>query len=74
MKKLSANYKVIIFTTRNSTLALKWVSDNGLDDFIEKVTNVKEPAYLIVDDRCITFDGDYEKLQSQIENFKVWYR
>ena len=74
LRDLSVNYKIIIFTTRNSILASKWVTDNGLDDFIEKVTNVKEPAYLIIDDRCITFGGDYEKLQSQIENFKVWYK
>lgn len=74
LKELSKNYKVIIFTTRNSDLASQWVSDNNLGDYVEKVTNIKEPAYLMIDDRCITFRGDYDQLQNQIENFKVWYR
>ena len=74
IKELSNNYKVIIFTTRNASLATKWLSDNGLDNYVEKVTNIKEPAYLIIDDRCINFNGDYGDLKTQIENFKVWYR
>ena len=71
---LSENYKIVIFTTRNSFLASKWIVENGLGEYVENVTNVKEPAYLIVDDRCINFDGDYSKLKNKIDNFKVWYK
>ena len=74
LKELSKNYKVVIFTTRNSTLASQWVIDNKLDDYVEKVTNIKEPAYLMIDDRCITFNGDYHQLEQQIADFKVWYK
>lgn len=74
IKELSKNYKIIIFTARNSLIASKWVIDNGLVDYIENVTNVKEPAYLIIDDRCINFKGDYKELKNKIDNFEVWYK
>ena len=83
-KELSENYKIVIFTTRNSLIASKWIIENGLDEYriiengldeyIENVTNVKEPAYLIIDDRCINFNGDYKDLKEKIEKFEVWYK
>ena len=74
IKELSDDYKIVIFTTRNSLIASKWVIENGLDKYVENVTNIKEPAYLIIDDRCINFDGDYEELKNKINNFVVWYK
>ena len=73
-KELSENYKIVIFTTRNSLIASKWIIENGLDEYVENVTNVKEPAYLIIDDRCINFNGNYEELKSKIKDFEVWYK
>lgn len=72
--KLSKNYDVKLFTTRNKVLAGKWLVENDLDTIIKDITNVKELAYLYIDDRCITFDGNFENLESQIANFKPWYR
>ena len=74
VKKLSEKYKVILFTTRNLLLAGEWVIKNNLDKYIQNVTNVKEPSYLIIDDRCVNFCGDYAEIFSKIENFKVWYK
>ena len=71
---LSKKYKVVIFTSRNLLLTAKWVMDNGLDKFVSNVTNVKEPAFLMIDDRCLNFDGDFEKLKKEIDNFEVWYK
>jgi hypothetical protein len=48
--------------------------ENHLDDYIKDITNVKEVAWLIVDDRCVRFNGDYDKLLSDIDNFRVWYK
>ena len=66
IKELSENYKIVIFTTRNSLIVSKWIIENELDKYVENVTNVKEPAYLIIDDRCINFNGDYDKLKAKI--------
>lgn len=74
IKELSEDYKIVIFTTRNSLIASKWIIENRLDNYIENVTNVKEPAYLIIDDRCINFKGDYEELKNKIKDFEVWYK
>ena len=74
IKELSEDYKIVIFTTRNSLIASKWIIENGLDEYVENVTNVKEPAYLIIDDRCINFNGNYEELKSKIKDFEVWYK
>ena len=42
--------------------------------YIENITNIKEPSFLIIDDRCINFKGNFEELKSQIDNFKIWYK
>ncbi len=68
------NYEIKIFTTRNRLLTSKWLIDNGLEEIVSDVTNVKEPAYLYIDDRCILFNGDFEKTREQINNFKVHWK
>ena len=74
IKNLSEDYKIKIFTTRNRLLASEWVINNGLKEFVNDITNVKEPSYLLIDDRCINFNGNFEDLRNQINNFKVWYK
>ncbi len=74
VKKLSKKYEVKLFTTRDKFLASIWLMENHLDDYIKDITNVKEVAWLIVDDRCVRFNGDYDKLLSDINNFQVWYK
>lgn len=68
------NYEIKIFTTRNRLLASKWLIDNGLDKIISDVTNVKEPAYLYIDDRCVLFNGDFNDTLQQINNFKAYWK
>ena len=74
IRELSKDYKVVIFTTRDSILASYWIKDNNLTQYVDHITNIKEPAYLIIDDRCINFNGSYDDLKNQIKNFKVWYK
>ena len=74
IKELYQNYKIVIFTVRNSLIVSKWLIENGLDKYVENVTNIKGPAYLIIDDRCINFKGDYKRLKKEIEKFNVWYK
>lgn len=74
VKTLAPNYKLYLFTTRNTQSAKQWLSDNDLDKYFEDVTNTKIPAYIIVDDRGLRFDGSFEKVLKGIENFRVWYK
>ncbi len=74
LEELYKNYKMKLFTTRKTNLAKQWLIDNNLDKYFLDVTNTKEPAWLYIDDRCIKFEGDYNKLYTDIKNFKAWYK
>ncbi len=74
LQDLSKNYDVKLFTTRNRLLASKWIIENGLIDLISDVTNVKEPCWVYIDDRCITFDGNFNGLVRKIDNFKPYFK
>ena len=74
LRDLSKNYDIKIFTTRNIELASKWIEENGLNEFVVGITNVKEPCWVYIDDRCITFDGKFEGLIDKINNFKPYYK
>ena len=74
LRDLSKNYDIKIFTTRNSELVSKWIEENGLNEFVIGITNVKEPCWVYIDDRCITFDGKFEGLIDKINNFKPYYK
>ncbi len=73
LQKLSLEYNIKIFTTRNKLLTAKWLIDNNLYNFIDDITNIKELAYLYVDDRCICFNNDYIDTISQIKSFKTYW-
>lgn len=68
------NYEIKIFTTREKSLAQKWVEENQLSQFVAEVTNKKDPAYLIIDDRCLTFKGDYQNTLTEIRTFLPWFK
>ncbi len=68
------NYDIKIFTTRNKLLTAKWLIENDLDQFVLDITNVKEPAYLTIDDRCLCFNGNFKKTTEQINNFKAHWK
>ena len=74
LEQLRTEYKIKIFTTRDKKRAEKWVEENGLTDLVEGVTNYKEPCYLIIDDRCVRFGGDYQNTLTEIQTYKQWYR
>ena len=74
LEYLSKEYELKIFTTRNRLLTSKWLIENKLDSFVTDVTNIKDPAYLYIDDRCICFNGDFKKMINEIENFNVYWK
>ena len=74
IKNLSQNFIVKIFTTRDHTKTLQWLIQHDIEKYISEITDKKEPAYLLIDDRCICFGGNYTTTINQIENFKPWYK
>ena len=74
VEKLSKKYNIKLFTTRNKMLASIWLIENNLNEFISGVTNTKELCWLFVDDRCVCFNGNYNELFQDIENFEAWHK
>ena len=74
LKELSENYIIKIFTTRNLLLTSEWIIKNNLREYIDDVTNVKGLSYLMIDDRCINFNGNFDDLRKNIDSFEVWYK
>ena len=74
LENLSEKFDIKIFTTRNKILATKWLINNSIDQFVADITNVKDLAWLYIDDRCINFDGNFENLSNNINNFRPWDR
>ena len=74
LKQLSSNFEMILFTTRDKSKALEWLIENKLEQYFKEITNEKKLSWLIVDDRCLKFEGDYNRLFEQIKNFKPWYK
>ncbi len=72
--ELSLKYNLKLFTTRNCETAKQWLVVNNLDKYFSEVTNTKKTAWLVIDDRCLTFKGDYTDTLNQIEKFKPWYK
>ena len=58
----------------NAKLAVKWLIKNNIDKYFKNVTNIKNPAYIYLDDRAIQFKGNFKETLKDIENFKVYYK
>ncbi len=74
LEKLNKDFELKLYTTRNKLLASKWLVENKLDSYFTDITNIKELAWLALDDRCLTFEGNFESTIKQIQNFKPWYK
>ena len=74
LENLSIDFEIKLFTTRNKILATKWLIENNIDKYFEDITNIKDLAWLYIDDRCINFDGNFENLTNSVNLFKPWYK
>lgn len=69
MLLLARDYRLVCFTTRPAELVEPWLSRWGFPKM--KVSNLKEPAHLLVDDRVLQFQGEWtDELLEQIREFK----
>ncbi len=74
VSSIAKNYDIKLFTCRNKLLAAKWLRENGLEVYITDITDVKEPCWLYIDDRCINFNGNFGELAASIDEFEPWYK
>lgn len=74
VEKLANKFDLKLFTTRDKELAKKWLESNDLEKYFTDVTNTKVPAVLLIDDRCIKFEGNYNETSNIVENFTPWWK
>ena len=77
LEELSQRFRIVIFTTRAKTSeGAKAVCDwlTKYDIYHDKVTNKKEAGLLLIDDRAITFKGDWTQTLEDIRSFKHWMK
>lgn len=74
IQRLYKDYELKLFTTRNKIFVSRWLFDNNIDEYFSDITNIKELCWLFIDDRCMCFKGDYERLLEQIDRFEPWYK
>lgn len=66
---LSRDYRLVCFTTRPVEMAARWLRHYGFPEM--RVTNMKEPAFLIIDDRAICFEGQWtDEFLARIKSFE----
>ena len=72
-KLADAGWKVIIMTAVPVQIVYEWLFEYDLLDetIIFDVVNEKVPALIYLDDRGITFNGDFNKAFFDIQHFKT---
>lgn len=74
LSSIHADYRIVICSSRaqtsNGMNAIKdWLIHYNLYQFIDEITAVKPAAFVYVDDRGLTFDGNATTLYNKIKNF-----
>lgn len=69
---LDRGYRVVIHTTRRPPLVYGWLTVHEFPDGV-LVSNTKIPAVAYIDDRGITFRGDYDEILQALETFQPWW-
>jgi hypothetical protein len=74
LAELAEDYRVVILTTQQVERVWAWLQDYGLDRWVDEVTDRKPPAVVYVDDRAVTFRGNFEETLQEIRRFRPHWK
>jgi hypothetical protein len=66
-------FEVVVNSTRPADKIMAWLASNNLEGFVEKVTDSKPPAVVYLDDRAVTFTGDFDSAFVRILTFRAYW-
>lgn len=72
LETLDKEYTIIIHSTRPSDKIERWLRENHLDKYIQRVTQNKPPAVAYIDDRAVRFNGDYKDCLKRFTEKAYW--
>ena len=73
LETLSKDYTIEVCSVRRYTKIMKWLHEHNLLQYVANVTRYKPIAVAYVDDRGITFNGDYDETLKQLKDFKTYW-
>jgi hypothetical protein len=62
-------FTVVVFTTRWTNDARRWLEEFDLLRFVAEVTDRKPAAHVFIDDRAVCFRGDYATTLADVAKF-----
>ena len=75
LHELSEIYNIHIFTVRNIELVKQWLEKYNLSDIVSEISDKKSQySSIILDDRAINFDGNFQYAIEKIKNFKPHWK
>lgn len=74
LAELAEDYRVVILTTQPAERVWEWLREYGLDRWVDEVTDRKPPAVVYVDDRAVTFRGNFEETLREIRRFRPHWK
>lgn len=72
-QELAKGFNLVVFTTRKPEFVSEWLMKHGFNMF-EGITNTKPEWMVLVDDRCIRFNGAWEGLVEHIKHFNPYWK
>jgi hypothetical protein len=69
----NSGFRVVVLTVRWHEWVLTWLTEHGLAEFVDEVTDRKPPAHAYVDDRAVCFRGNFEGTLNDIRTFRPFW-
>lgn len=66
-------WRVVIHSCRPASEIRDWLKLYALEDYIADVSCQKVPAVLYLDDRGLTFRGDFQRALEEIDGFRAYW-